>query len=91
MATYEMSYGEIRNQKAQMDEQMQALDSALKAMQNVEDQFLTAGQYAAADRQEIMTRFEAYIGSGEQLRQTGVSNSETLEQVASTYQKAEQG
>ena len=91
MATYEMNYGEIRNQKNQMDEQMNALGNALKAMQNVEEQFLTAGQYNAADRQEIMSRFEAYSGSGEQSRQTGVSNSETLQQIATTYQQAEQG
>lgn len=89
MATYEMSYGEIRNQKSQMDEQMEALGTALKAIQQVEEDFLTSGQYNAADREEIMSRFEAYIGSGDALRQTGVSNAETLEQIANTYQSAE--
>ena len=91
MATYEMNYGEIRNQQGKMEEQMDALGKALQEMQQVEDQFLTAGQYNAADRQEIMNRFEAYIGSGEQIRGTGTSNIETLNQVATTYQKAEQG
>ena len=60
-------------------------------MQSIESDLLTAGQYNAADREEIMSRFEAYIGSGEQLRSTGASNLETLEQVATTYQQAEQG
>ena len=90
MATYEMNYSEIRKNKSMMDEQMEALGAALKEMQNVEEQFLTAGQYNAADRQEIMSRFEAYIGSGDAIRQTGVSNSETLGQIANTYQQAEQ-
>lgn len=89
MATYEMNYDEIRNQKSQMDEQMEALGAALTAMEGVENDFLQAGQYSAADREEIMSRFEAYIGSGNAIRKTGESNSETLQQVANRYQQAE--
>ena len=91
MPTYEMNYGEIRKQKGQMDEQMSALGAALSEMKNVEESFLQAGQYSAADREEIMSRFEAYIGSGEQIRQTGTSNAETLQQISDRYQAAEQG
>lgn len=91
MATYEMNYGEIRKQQGAIGEQLDALGKALQDIQQVEADCLTAGQYSAADREEVMSRFEAYIGSGEQLRQTGQSNLETLDQVATTYQQAEQG
>ena len=91
MATYEMNYAEIRKQQGEMSGQLDALGKALTEMQSIEADLLTAGQYNAADREEIMSRFEAYIGSGNQIRNTGTSNMETLDQIATTYQQAEQG
>lgn len=91
MADYEMNYAEINKQHAALTAELDKLGKALTDMRSIEEDLLSAGKYQASDKEEIMSRFNAYIEGGNQLHSTGMSNADTLSQVATRYQRGEQG
>lgn len=90
-ADYSMDYAEIGKQHSALTSQMEALSKALDGMVNIEETLLSSAQWNAEDKQELTSRFDAYVNGGRNLHKTGVNQANTLQQVSNRYHQAEQG
>lgn len=90
-ADYTVNYGEVNKQRSLLSDQMGELGKALEQMVNIEETLLSSAQWNAEDKQELTSRFDAYVSGGRNLQSTGMKQADTLQQVSDRYHQAEQG
>lgn len=89
MASYTVDYAAVDKQHGQLTEQLDQLSKVLDDLTSIKETMLGAAQWSTEDKDEFVTRFDAFIEGGRKLHQSGVSEADALKKVSDIYHQAE--